>query len=158
VTDDEFLKAFEACKLSRAAWTHEAHVRMAWLYLVRSSSYRMARNKVRDGIKKLNAAFSARSALSCSTFRLGDALRNPKLTGYHETITMVFVRLIANRLHPDEDFAAFRDRNSDLFDRKLSALLKYYTAERLFSEKAKQGFLEPDRAPLPKVSSQPATA
>ena len=33
MTDDEFLAAFEAAAIPRKDWTHEAHVRMAWLYL-----------------------------------------------------------------------------------------------------------------------------
>ena len=35
MTDDEFLAAFEACAFARGGWTHESHVRMAWLYLSR---------------------------------------------------------------------------------------------------------------------------
>ena len=31
MTDDEFLVAFEAAAIARKDWTHEAHVRMAWL-------------------------------------------------------------------------------------------------------------------------------
>jgi hypothetical protein len=36
VTDEEFLRAFEECRIPKAFWTHEAHVRMAWLYLRRN--------------------------------------------------------------------------------------------------------------------------
>jgi hypothetical protein len=67
---------------------------------------------------------------------------------YHDTITMVFVRLIAVRLCPAEDFPSFRARNPDLFDRTFPALLKHYTPERLYSAEAKLGFVEPDLEPL----------
>lgn len=147
MTDDKFLAAFESCRLARKDWTHDAHVRMAWLYLTRCASYRAARDAVRGGLQKLNTAFKARAALLCAAPTPG-ATRS-KLTGYHETITMAFVRLIADRQSDGEDFAGFRERNPDLFDRKLSALLCHYSPERLFSEEAQKGFVEPDLAPLP---------
>ena len=149
MSDDDFLTAFEECTLARADWTHEAHVRMAWLYLTRSSSYRAARDKVRDGIKKLNDTFAARVILTCMR-RKPDGPK-PRSTGYHDTITMVFVRLVAVRLQPGDDFPAFRERNPDLFDRTFPALLKHYSPGRLYSEEAKAAFIEPDLEPLPKV-------
>ena len=42
---------------------------------------------------------------------------------------------------------------ADLFDRKLSALLKHYSPERLFSAPAKTEFLDPDLEPLPKAEA-----
>ena len=65
MTDSQFLMKFEKRQLDRSEWTHEAHVRMAWLYVTKTESYRDARSKVRTGIKKLNAAFVAQSAAPC---------------------------------------------------------------------------------------------
>ena len=55
MTDEKFLKAFEAQSISREDWTHEAHVRMAWLYARREPSREAALDKIRNGIKRLNA-------------------------------------------------------------------------------------------------------
>jgi hypothetical protein len=144
MTDTEFLTAFEAAAIDRKDWTHEAHVRMAWLYLTRLP-FAVALEKVRSGIRKLGTAFA----------QAGDPRCKPAETetpaGYHDTITVAFVRVIAGRLAPDEDYAAFRGRHPDLFDRTLSALRRHYTKKRLFSTKARQGFVEPDREPLPAV-------
>lgn len=129
MTDDEFLAAFEAAAFTRPEWTHAAHVRMAWLYLTRVPAAR-ALELVRTGIQKLNA-------------RIGSP------DGYHETITVAFVRVMAARLEPGEDYAHFRDRNPDLFDRTLTSLLRHYTKERLRSPEARRAFAEPDVAPLP---------
>ena len=63
------------------------------------------------------------------------------------------VHSLAARVEPGERFAAFRERNPDLFDRKLSALLKHYSPERLFSAPAKTEFLEPDLEPLPEAAA-----
>ena len=154
MTDDEFLTKFEQRTLNRGQWTHAAHVRMAWLYVGRSGTYRAARGKVRTGIKRLNQTFAAQMAAPCGATRPPEPVAvpaaEPKLVGYHETITTAFVRLVASRARPGETFAAFRKRNPDLFDRKLSALLAHYSRGVLSSEEAKTKFAQPDLAPLPK--------
>ena len=154
MTDDEFLTKFEQRQLDRAEWTHEAHVRMAWLYVARSATYKAARSKVRSGIKKLNNAFVARAARPCGATPPPEPVAEPvaeeKPIGFHETITTAFVRLIASRMRPGEKYTTFRQRNPDLFDRKLPALLSHYSKEVLFSEEAKVRFAQPDREPLPK--------
>jgi hypothetical protein len=145
MNDAEFLTAFEACHLGRKDWTHAAHVRLAWLYLTRLP-LPAARDRVRGGIQKLNAEFRRRDMLGCITRPAGP---DGKLTGYHETVTVAFVTLIASRLRPGEDFCAFRERNPDLFDRGLPALLRHYSRECLFSAEAQRQFVGPDLEPLP---------
>ena len=54
MTDDEFLLAFQTCAFTRPEWTHEAHVRMAWLYLTRFP-FAEVLDRIRCGIRKLNA-------------------------------------------------------------------------------------------------------
>jgi hypothetical protein len=150
MTDDEFLTAFEAAAFTRADWTHEAHIRMAWLYLMRYPAPE-ALDRVRNGIQKLNAKIgsttAAQSKMRCITL----APRPGTSTGYHETITVAFVRVIAGRLEKNEDFATFRKRNPDLFDRSRSVLLRHYTRERLHSPEAQNTFVEPDLEALPLV-------
>ncbi len=154
MTDDEFLTKIENRNLDRAEWTHEAHVRMAWLYVARTGTYTAARGKVRSGIKKLNQAFLARQNAPCGATPPPEPVAEPaaeaKPIGFHETITTAFVRLVAARARDGEKFTAFRKRNPDLFDRKLSALLTHYSRELLFSDEAKVRFAQPDLAPLPK--------
>ena len=154
MTDDEFLTKFEQRTLTRGQWTHAAHVRMAWLYVGRSGTYRHARGKARTGIQKLNQAFLARQNAPCGATRppepAAEPAAEPKVVGFHETITTAFVRLVAARARPGETFAAFRKRNPDLFDRTLAALLAHYSRGLLFSEEAKTKFAQPDLAPLPK--------
>lgn len=160
MTADTFLTKFEQCRLERAEWTHEAHVRMAWLYLDRGLTYREARGKVRTGIKRLNAAFVARQNAPCGATApaepVAEPAAEPKPVGFHETITTAFVRLVAARSRPGEKFAAFRKRNPDLFDRKLTALLSHYSREALFSGEARTHFVQPDLEPLPKPWLAPA--
>jgi hypothetical protein len=134
MSDDEFLAGFEACSLTRPEWTHEAHVRMAWLYISRLP-FAESLERIRSGIRQLNATFSK---------------DDPKLSdGYHDTITVAFVRLITARVRVNETFPAFRHRNPDLLDRTLTALFRHYTKERLYSAEARRVFIEPDLEKLP---------
>ena len=150
MTDGQFLVKIEKRQLARSEWTHEAHVRMAWLYVTKTESYRDARSKVRTGIKKLSATFQVQSAAPCGATQPAEPATEAKPISFHETITTAFVRLISARARPGETFTTFRKRNPELFDRKLSALLKHYSPKLLFSEEAKTTFAQPDLEPLPK--------
>ncbi|MFO0848521.1 MAG: hypothetical protein U0871_08195 [Gemmataceae bacterium] len=129
MTDDEFLAAFETGTLPKPAWTHQAHVRMAWLYLTRLT-VEQAVQKARVGIRAYNAA-------------------QGNQTGYHDTVTVAFVRLIASRLTAGEGLGAFLERNPDLLDRHRPPLLRHYSRDRLESAEARARFVEPDLLPLP---------
>src|SRR5215469_11880106 len=68
---------------------------------------------------------------------------------YHETITLAFLSLIAERMSERtfENFEAFAAANSDLMEK--SALSRWYTPERLNSERARKVFVLPDRPSAP---------
>jgi hypothetical protein len=132
MTDEEFLEAFEECRIPKELWTHQAHVRMAWLYLSRWPLEEVI-PIVREGINRYNRS-------------LGNT------EGYHETITLAFLTLIDQQVDREGEgatFAAFSERNPILFDRTLPALLEYYSRDVLYSAEARERFVEPDRAPLP---------
>jgi hypothetical protein len=131
MSDAALLAAFESCTLPKSEWTHEAHVRTAWIYLT-TRSYEEALAALRTGIPKYNRS-------------LGNT------TGYHDTVTVAFVRIIAARIlaSPDDDFPEFRSRHADLFTKTPSPLNRYYSNERLSSPEAVVSFVEPDLSPLP---------
>ena len=132
-TDDTtFLQAFESCTLPRSEWTHRAHLRMAYLYLRDCPDVETLLPTVRQRILTYNQA-------------------NRNRTGYHETITVVFLRLVADRLRRavPETFSGFERENPDLFAPGGDALLRYYERETLFSPEARAGFVLPDRKALP---------
>ena len=127
MTDEEFLEAFARGRLARWEWTHEAHVRMAFLYFTRFGQHE-ALAKISAGIQHYN-----------------NLRGNP--TGYHETITVAFCRLVASRLPGSGDWQAFRLENPDLLARDV--LERHYSRDLLFSSKAKAEFVAPDRDLLP---------
>jgi hypothetical protein len=133
MTDDAFLAAFERCELTRADWTHAAHVRVGWLILANSASFEIALTTVRQAIQRFNLA----------------VLDKP--TGYHETITHAFLRLILARRSEcaTTDFECFRSSNPDLFTS--TALAKNYSKDLLDSPEARRVFVPPDLAPLPEI-------
>ena len=56
MTDPDLLAAFESATVPCAQWDHRAHVRTAWLLLRNSASLEDALTRMRDGLRKLNAA------------------------------------------------------------------------------------------------------
>ena len=125
MTDQELLRRFEDCTLD--AFPHRDHVRVAWLYLRRDSFLRAAAAFV-DGLR-----------------RFATAAGKPGL--YHETITWAFLVIIRERMHgrPGQEWEEFAKENSDLLSWKPSVLDRYYSTETLFSDRARNVFLMPDR-------------
>lgn len=131
--DVQLLRDFERRAIPEDEWTHRAHLRVAFSYLCR---------------------FDAPTALRC--LRRGiDALNRShgKPNAYHETITVAWVRILAERMGnrtPWMHSHRFLDVHADLVGPdSLGPLLVHYTRERLLGPEARAAFVEPDRAPLP---------
>lgn len=134
MTDDELLHAFESCSLPFKAWTHRAHVRVAYLYL-RAHDLDEATRRMRAGILRFNAANHVPEAPD---------------RGFHETVTRAWLHLVWLTLSergPCETSDAFLDRESQLCAKR--ALLFFYSRDRITSPEAKAELVKPDLAPLP---------
>ncbi|MDH3374067.1 MAG: hypothetical protein OEM85_11880 [Gammaproteobacteria bacterium] len=118
--------AFEDGALDVAAFDHEAHVYVAWLYL--------------NELPLLDAIDRFSAALKKLTTSLGVPGK------YHETITWFFMMLIAERRQrtTSSDWFSFRRSNADLFDRKEKILNRYYSKDVLGSRQARQSFVLPN--------------
>ena len=128
MSDAELLAGFSAGTLE--PFHHQDHVRVAWLYL-RREPLLPAAEQFTSGLRRFAAAKG-----------------KPGL--YHETITLAFLFLIRERMLPEpERFDEFAARNPDLLRWKPSALDRYYREETLASERARRGFLLPDRLASP---------
>ncbi len=134
MTDAEFLAAFESCALPAEQWTHQAHVRVAYLYASRHE-LSVAIERMRTSIKKYNAATDTPEKID---------------RGYHETITVAFMQLVfvANvQTGPHESSADFYDSHPELQSK--FALRNYYSKDRIMTLEAKRDFVEPNLCPLP---------
>ena len=124
MTDAQLIAAFESATLDE--FHHRDHVRAAWCYL-RESPLLVALERFTTALKRFAAAHG-----------------KPEL--YHETITWAYVFLIHERMRAGEDWEAFAARNRDLFSWKPSVLDRYYSAETLWSDRARNRFVWPDEA------------
>ncbi|MBC23457.1 MAG: hypothetical protein CMJ32_06020 [Phycisphaerae bacterium] len=138
MNDAEFIIAFEECTLPIEQWDHRAHVRVAWIYLQRHG-YARALDLMRQGILAFN---------SSNGIRIGPG------TGYHETLTRAFLRLVdAERNASIIDFNSFCDHASKLLDKKI--ILEHYSKELLDDPITRMEFVEPDQSSLPDGSGSP---
>jgi hypothetical protein len=116
---DRFIRG----ELDAAAFPHREHVRMGFEMLRR---YDFA-----------TSAFHYSKALKMMVAKMG------KPQAFHQTVTIAFLALIAERIESGDwvDFEAFACANPDLFDP--SVLQRWYSAEQLGSEAARQTFMLP---------------
>ena len=132
---DTLIADFQSCRLPHDAWTHLAHLRVgAWH--VHHLGPETALATLRAGIRKLNDSHGT---------------VNSAQSGYHETITAAYVRLIDLFLAKFEASVSFDERAAALVESPLSdrsILLRYWSRERLMSSEARRAWLEPDLAPL----------
>jgi adenylate kinase family enzyme len=131
---DDFAARFQACEIPESAWTHAAHL-VVGLWHVHRYGAEEALMRLRAGIRRLNESHGG---------------VNSETRGYHETITVAYVRLLAQFLEAGP-VVSLPDRVATLLDSPLAAkrvLLSFYSADRLMSITARTRWVEPDLAPL----------
>ena len=140
--DAELLRQFESCALPFEVWRqHQTHVKVAFL-LLRAHGFDRALARLQTGIKTINAA---------------NNVPEGPTSGYNETTTQAFLRLIHTTMtsygetFPTPDADSFVDTHPQLGTRY--ALRLFYSPERLRHPDAKTRFVEPDLAPLPEPSN-----
>lgn len=130
ISDSEFLNQFEALTLDPKYFSHNGHLRLAWLYL-NSSDLNEAIDKVTTGISNYANSLGATDK-------------------FQHTLTEAIVRIMAMRIekHPTNSFASFLQANPDLVKDIWGVVGTYYSSETLNSEQAKKQFVEPDLKPF----------
>lgn len=127
MTDEQLVAAFESTELAGDQFSHAEHVRTAWWYLTHHSV----------------AEAMARFCTALRRFATAKGVPDK----YHETMTVAYMLIMAERIDADRSlgWAEFAARNPDLLRRTPSVLSTYYTEETLASERARRGFVMPDR-------------
>jgi hypothetical protein len=132
LTIDELADAFVERTLAKSLWTHEAHLRVG-LWHVRRHGPDEALRLLRERISGYNET-------------VGTA--NTDDSGYHETLTRFYVRVIAAFVEANPGEADLERRLIE--ERGARDLpLQYYSKDRLFSVAARRGWIGPDLRPLP---------
>ena len=125
----EVVRTFEDATVSRDAWKHAEHLTVALHYLC---SYDMdtATDKMKRGLFKLLGAFGVDLT---------------KEMPYHETLTIFWMRTIANFNASKNGDDSLLDKANDLvatYDKDYS--LRFYSREYLFSDESRSKFVEGD--------------
>ena len=132
--DFHLREQFESRSLANAAFRHREHVHLTWIYLVSERADEVA-------------ARLCQSLLALATSHgVGER--------FHYTLTVVWVRIIdaARRDYPGLRFDALVDACPWLLDK--DAPLAFYTREHLYSDVAKQSWVEPNLKRLPGEDSR----
>jgi hypothetical protein len=128
------VESFEACTFHPSEFRHYQHLTVA-LWYVRHLPFAAATERVTSGIRRLAETYGK--------------------TGYHETITLFWLRIVAAFAGEHEHLALPALANA-LIDKcaDKDLISRYYSSEVLASPKAKAEWVEPDRQPLPEVAEQ----
>lgn len=104
------------------------------------------REHVRMGFEMLRRHDFAATVFHYSSAVRAMAAKAGKPQAFHQTVTIAFLALIAERIDSGDyaDFDSFANANADLFEK--SALSRWYPEERLATEAARRTFLLPKPA------------
>jgi hypothetical protein len=139
----EFLRGFESGTLPKAEWTHGAHVAAAAYYLhgsAQDGAYDTAYTSVLPVIR-----------LRIQSFNLAVGGANTATSGYHETLTRFWLRVVVGFLcerRPGSGLEAARQAVGEFGEQRALHSL-YYSGDVVKDSKARLGWREPDLLPLP---------
>ena len=130
MTDVELTRAFERGEIANESFHHLSHLQVAWVYLSESSSLDEATSKMRRTLRGFTASAG-------------------KPEKYHETITRFWLHLLAGlrAVESNKTLKQVLQAHPRLLEKSFP--LAYYSPERLFSDKARTSWIEPDRKALP---------
>jgi hypothetical protein len=133
--DREFKVQFETCVLSPSEFNHRAHLRLAYVYLVENDDD-MACQLMRDSLLR----FLNHNGVDMSKF--------------HETMTQAWVLAVRHFMENDSEADSantFIDNNLKMLDTNI--MMTHYSAELLFSNKAREQVITPDLDPIPRYEN-----
>ncbi len=132
---DQLAARFTAATIPHEEWTHRAHLLVGTWHVHRYGPDE-ALARLRTGIRRLNDTHGT---------------PNSPTSGYHETVTRAYVRLLAAFLARCPIAMPLGERLALLIDGPLAGkdvLLTFYSRQRLMSASARAEWVEPDLAPL----------
>ena len=122
-----FVAAFEECTLPKGAWTHAAHVATGAVYVLR---YRgEALGYLRTNISRFNESVGG--------------VNGPD-SGYHETLTRLWVLLIAAEVGGESEAHAAAYKAVAAFGHQNKLHAEYYSVDVVASREARAGWIAPD--------------
>ena len=129
------IKAFEERTLTKAEWTHAAHLTVG-LYYCFHHPFGVAKRLMSEGVFRLNIAHDT---------------PNTETSGYHETLTVFWMKVVAAFLetYGREKGLTVLANELVLFYKDSKLPLKFYSRELLFSTAAREKYVLPDLLKFP---------
>lgn len=131
VEDHNFRRDVETCKFPPAGFNHRAHIRLAYVYLTAYDT-----DTAHQLMRSALLAFLEHHGIDVSK--------------YHETITRAWIMAVRHFMEntpSSESSDNFIEKNPRMLDSKI--MMEHYSAEVLFSDKARAKFVEPNLDPIP---------
>jgi hypothetical protein len=132
---DLFLSAFETCTLPKERWTHAAHILGGACYVHRLGE-REALDHMRFSVQRYNVAVGG---------------QNTATSGYHETVTGFWIKLLAAFLVTRQPIsrADFATLAVSHFSPQRDIYTRYYSYDLIADTAARAQWRAPDLQPLP---------
>ena len=127
--DQEFKSKFEDCSLNPVLFTHEAHLRLAWIH-IRDHGVDQAVKNICEQIKMFDQTY-------------GDG------TKYHKTVTVAAVKMVNHFIQKstETNFKDFINNFPRLRENFKDLLGSHYSYDVFSFEKAINEYIEPDIQP-----------
>ncbi len=130
ITDTEFEKQFENCSLDPELFSHEAHLRLAWIHIQKYGQEKAISNICNQLIQFTIAAGAGNK--------------------YNHTLTIAAVKAVAHFINKSSttNFKDFIAENSRLKSNFKDLINTHYKTDIYNSVLAKKQFIEPDLVPF----------
>lgn len=129
---DDFLAAFESGILPKERWTHAAHILTGACY-VHALGEASAIARMRDRVSAYNLAVGG---------------QNTPTSGYHETVTVFWIKLIAGNLSGTPTRSGFAHQAVAQFVSRRNLYADFYDFDILASTEARRTWIPPNLRPL----------
>ncbi|GAC1415968.1 MAG: hypothetical protein NVSMB62_04830 [Acidobacteriaceae bacterium] len=125
----EFLAEFERRTLPKARWTHAAHV-LAGAWYVHELGEEDAICRMRENVSRYNLAVGG---------------KNAPTSGYHETVTVFWIKVLAavHRASVPTDRTSFAVSAAERFGTHSTLHERFYSFDVMASEEARRVWIEP---------------
>ncbi len=130
LSDSEFERLFESCEMDPAVFSHEAHLRLAWIHI-----NKYGENKARVNIQKQLYDFVT---------SLGAAEK------YNKTLTIAAIKAVKHFMMKSrsDNFAGFINEFPRLKGNFRELIAQHYSSDIFNSGDARLAYLEPDLLPF----------
>jgi len=131
----ELIRQFEADELKKEEFHHKEHLELTLWYLENLPELE-AIVKIKGGILKYNLLYKVPQSVN---------------SGYHETITMFFIKLVQSFIKSSPKNCSFEQRAKVLtakYAQMKTVVREYYSMEVIRTEEARKIWVEPNLKPI----------